>query len=49
MVAIKILNKVEESLKDPKWTDAIKVEIEALQKNGTWDIVSLPKRKKPMG
>ena len=31
---------------DPKWTQVIKKEIEALLKNNTWTIVPLPKGKK---
>lgn len=49
MKAVVIPNKVEEALRDPKWTDAIKVKMEALKENRTWDIVSLPKGKKQVG
>ncbi|XP_075077347.1 uncharacterized protein LOC142164075 [Nicotiana tabacum] len=31
-----------EALKDPRWVDAMKDEIEALPKNHTWEITSLP-------
>ncbi|XP_075095273.1 uncharacterized protein LOC142173560 [Nicotiana tabacum] len=37
-----------EPVKDPRWVDAIKTEIEALQNNHTWDIVSLPEGKIPI-
>lgn len=30
-----------EARQDPRWVDAMKVEIEALESNHTWDIVSL--------
>lgn len=49
MAEIKIPTKVEEALKDPKWVEAIQVEMDALQKNGTWSVVSLPKGKKLVG
>ena len=34
---------------DPKWTQAIKEEMEALLKNNTWTIVLLPEEKKAVG
>ena len=34
---------------DPKWTQVIKKEIEALLKNNTWTIVPLPEGKKAVG
>jgi hypothetical protein len=34
---------------DPKWIQAIKEEMEALQKNDTWTLVPLPKEKKAVG
>jgi hypothetical protein len=49
MAAIQIPSRVEEALKDPKWIEAMNVEMEALQKNKTWDIVSAPRGKKPVG
>ncbi|KAM2640762.1 hypothetical protein TB1_027109 [Malus domestica] len=45
----KIPTKVEESLQDPRWTEAMEVEMEALQKNGTWSVESLPQGKRPVG
>ncbi|KAK6780134.1 hypothetical protein RDI58_022318 [Solanum bulbocastanum] len=38
-----------EAVKHPKWVEAIKAEIYALQDNYTWDIVSIPEGKKPIG
>ncbi|VVA36579.1 PREDICTED: Retrovirus-related Pol poly from transposon, partial [Prunus dulcis] len=34
---------------DPKWAEAMNIEMDALQKNNTWDIVDLPKGTKPVG
>ena len=41
--------RVEEALGDPKWTQAIKDEMEALMKNKTWNLVPLPEGKKTSG
>ncbi|XP_075097846.1 uncharacterized protein LOC142175166 [Nicotiana tabacum] len=38
-----------EAVKDPKWIEAIKAEISALEENHTWSIVELPTRKVPIG
>lgn len=40
---------VQEALSDSKWTQAMKEEMEALLKNDTWTLVTLPKGKKPVG
>jgi len=45
----KIPNRLEEALQDPKWVEAMNVEMEALQKNGTWEIVLQPEGKKHVG
>ncbi|KAM1707524.1 hypothetical protein ACFX13_000668 [Malus domestica] len=49
METIKIPTRVEEALKYLKWTEAMQVEMEALQKNNTWSMVPLPKGKKSVG
>ena len=49
MVGIKIPTKVEEALQDSRWTEAMEVEMEALQRNGTWNVVPLPRGKRPVG
>lgn len=36
-------------LTDPKWKKAVNEEMEALQKNATWELVPLPKGKKIVG
>lgn len=38
-----------EECKDPRWIDAMKSQIEALISNHTWNVVILPKGKKPIG
>ncbi|XP_074299636.1 uncharacterized protein LOC141630781 [Silene latifolia] len=38
-----------EAAKNSKWRDAMRKEIDALEINGTWRIVSLPNGKKPIG
>ena len=40
---------VQEALSNPKWSQAIKVEMEALEKSKTWALVPLPKGKKTVG
>ncbi|KAB2617029.1 hypothetical protein D8674_012898 [Pyrus ussuriensis x Pyrus communis] len=49
MAGVKIPTKVEEALQDPRWIEAMKVEMEALQRNGTWNVVPLPYGKRPVG
>ncbi|XP_070031655.1 uncharacterized mitochondrial protein AtMg00820-like [Nicotiana tomentosiformis] len=39
----------KEAATDPKWIEAIKLEIAALEENNTWSIVDLPKGKTPIG
>ena len=46
---LSIPSSVQDALEDPKWTKAMNEEMEALQKNGTWELVSLPKGKKTIG
>lgn len=40
---------VHEALANPKWTQAIKDEMNALLKNETWTLALLPEAKEPMG
>ncbi|KAM2599665.1 hypothetical protein TB2_038046 [Malus domestica] len=40
---------VEDAMKDPRWTRAMNEEMEALQKNSTWELTNLPKGKKSNG
>lgn len=39
----------EDAVKDDKWVSAMDEEIEAIEKNQTWDLVSLPKEKDVIG
>ncbi|CAL2237756.1 unnamed protein product [Prunus armeniaca] len=41
--------KLQDALSNPKLVDAMHVEIEALNKNATWELVPLPKVKKTVG
>jgi hypothetical protein len=44
-----LLEDYQEALSNPKWTQAIKEEMEALLKNDTWTFVPLPEGKKAVG
>ena len=37
---VSIPSNVQEALKDPKWTQAMNDEMEALQKNSTWEMTT---------
>ena len=47
--SISIPRSVSEALQNPNWTQAMKVEMEALQQNKTWELVSLPPGEKTVG
>ena len=38
----------DEALQDPKWVTAMKEELNSIEKNGTWELVSLPYHKRPI-
>ena len=42
-------SSVSEALSDRKWKQAMDLEMEALKKNRTWKLVTLPTGKKPVG
>ena len=46
---VSIPRNVQEALTDIDWTKAMNEEIEALQKNSTWELVPLPEGKKIVG
>ena len=47
--SITIPEKLEEARNDPKWVNAMNVEMDALEKNETWEITDLPVGKRPVG
>ena len=45
-------NSFKDALSDPnkeEWENAMKNEIESLKQNNVWDLVELPKNRKPIG
>ena len=46
---IDIPNNVSQALQDPNWKKAMDEEMRALDHNQTWELVRLPKGKKPVG
>uniref|UniRef100_A0A6N2MRA1 Integrase catalytic domain-containing protein n=1 Tax=Salix viminalis TaxID=40686 RepID=A0A6N2MRA1_SALVM len=46
---VSIPSNVQDALADPKWTKAMNEEMEALQKNNTWELCQLPTGKKKVG
>ena len=46
---VSIPRNVQEALTDPNWKKAMNEEMEALQKNTTWELVPLPEGKKTVG
>ena len=48
LIESRFLN-IQEALEIPDWKEAVMEEIKALEKNGTWEVMNLPRGKKPMG
>lgn len=48
MFYVAIPCNVLEALTQPKWKEAIKEEMKALENNGTWDIFDLSRGKEPI-
>ena len=46
---VEILRNVHDALGKLEWKDAIEEEIDALKKNGTWELSNLPEGKQPVG
>ena len=44
-----IPNSIHEALSIPRWKNAVLEEMRTLKKNQTWEIVSLPRGKEPVG
>ena len=47
--ATSIPTNVSEVLSDEKWKQAMNIKMNALKKNGTWELVTLPEGKRPVG
>ena len=46
---VEISKNVQDALRVPEWKEAILEEMRALERNETWEVVDLPKRKKTVG
>ncbi|XP_058732599.1 uncharacterized protein LOC131604129 [Vicia villosa] len=46
---IKIPNNIQEALQKPKWISVVREEVQALVRNGTWEITAIPEGKKVVG
>lgn len=42
-------NSVKQALSEPKWLEAMKIEYDALVKNGTWSLTTLPPHRQAIG
>lgn len=42
-------NCYEQALKEPGWVEAMKIKLEAIERNNTWRLEELPAEKKPIG
>ena len=49
LASVRIPERLEEAMSNPKWLEAMRAEMEALEKNHTWQLVSLPKGRKTVG
>ncbi|RVW92108.1 Retrovirus-related Pol polyprotein from transposon RE1 [Vitis vinifera] len=49
LIRIQIPKNIQEALEIPEWREAVMEEIRALEKNGTWEVMTLPRGKKPVG
>ena len=47
--SITVPETLSEALSQEEWRKAMRVEMEALEKNQTWEVTELPKGKKPVG
>src|ERR1044072_7743493 len=44
-----IPRNIQEALQQPEWAAAVTEEVQALVKNGTWEITTIPEGKRPVG
>ena len=49
LVDIEIPQNIYTALSKPEWKKAVEAEMEALEKNGTWELTDLPQGKRPVG
>ncbi|RVW96831.1 Retrovirus-related Pol polyprotein from transposon RE1 [Vitis vinifera] len=49
LAVVKIPNNIQEAWENPDWRKAIRDEMHALEKIGTWEVVPKPKEKVPVG
>jgi Reverse transcriptase (RNA-dependent DNA polymerase) len=49
LASVRIPERLEEAMSNLKWLEAMRAEMEALEKNHTWQLVSLPKGRKTVG
>ena len=46
---MEIPNTIQDALKVPEWKDVVFEEMKTLEKNSTWELVNLPRRKTIVG
>jgi Reverse transcriptase (RNA-dependent DNA polymerase) len=49
LASVRIPERLEEAMSNLKWLEAMRAEMKALEKNHTWQLVSLPKGRKTVG
>ncbi|RVW47383.1 Retrovirus-related Pol polyprotein from transposon TNT 1-94 [Vitis vinifera] len=49
LIRIQIPKNIQEALEIPEWKEAMMEEMRALEKNETWEVMNLPRGKKPLG
>jgi len=47
--SMEIPNTIQDALKVPEWKDVVFEEMKTLEKNSTWELVNLPRRKTIVG
>ncbi|RVW17578.1 Retrovirus-related Pol polyprotein from transposon RE1 [Vitis vinifera] len=49
LIRIQLPKNIQEAFEIPEWKEAVMEEIRALEKNETWEVMNLPRGKKPVG